>query len=64
MGQFLNFSRIQEIQDLWEPCIEITKYFNYKPRFNGVYSRDNLPGIKKDRAYAINLNEKLSKGTH
>ena len=22
--------------------IEITNYFNYKPRFNGVFSRDNL----------------------
>ena len=26
--------------------IQITKYFNYKPRFNGVYSRDSLPRIK------------------
>ena len=26
--------------------IEITKYFNYKPKFNGVFSRDNLPRIK------------------
>ena len=25
---------------------EITKYFNYEPKFNGVYSRDNLPRIK------------------
>ena len=26
--------------------IEITNYFNYEPRFNGVYSRNNLPRIK------------------
>ena len=29
--------------------IEITKYFNYEPRFNGVFSRDDLPRTK-DRA--------------
>ena len=29
--------------------IEITKYFNYEPRFNGVFSSDNLPRTK-DRA--------------
>ena len=27
-----------------------------KPKFNGVYSRNNLPKIK-DRAYVINLDE-------
>ena len=43
--------------------IEITKDFNYEPRFNGVYSRDNLPKIKGD-VYVINLNDKQSKGTH
>ena len=26
--------------------IEITEYFNYKPRFNGVFSRNNLPRIR------------------
>ena len=26
--------------------IQITKYFNYEPRFNGIYSRDSLPRIK------------------
>ena len=26
--------------------IEITKYFNYEPRFNYVFSRDHLPKIK------------------
>ena len=32
-------------------------------RFNGVYSRDNLPKIK-DGAYAINLDEYSDIGTH
>ena len=26
--------------------IKIIKYFNYRPRFNGISSRDNLPRIK------------------
>ena len=42
--------------------IEITKYFNYEPRFNGVVSRDNLPRIKNG-AFVIDLDEKQSKGT-
>ena len=33
--------------------IKITKYFNYEPRFNVVFSRDNLPKIK-DGEYFIN----------
>ena len=41
---------------------EIQKYQN-KPRFNGVYSRDNLPKIK-DGAYIINLDEYSDIGTH
>ena len=43
--------------------IKITKHFNYKPRFNGVFSRDNLPRIK-DGAYVINLDDKQNKETH
>ena len=43
--------------------IEITKYFNYKPKRNGVFSRENLPKIK-DGAYVISLDGKQSKGTH
>ena len=35
---------------------EIHKYYKNEPRFNGVYSRDNLPRIK-DGAYVINLDE-------
>ena len=43
--------------------INITDYFNYKPRLNGVFSKNNLPRIK-DGAYVINLDGKKSKGTH
>ena len=42
---------------------EIQKYYQNKPRFNGVYSRDNLPKIK-DGAYVINLDEYSDIGTH
>ena len=38
------------------------KYQN-EPRFNGFYSRDNLPKIK-DGAYVINLDEYSDIGTH
>ena len=31
------------------------KYYQNQPRFNGVYSRDNLPNKIKDGAYIINL---------
>ena len=41
---------------------EIQKYEN-EQRFNGVYSRDNLPKIK-DGAYVINLDEYSDIGTH
>ena len=42
---------------------EIIKYEN-KSRFNGVYSRDNLPNKIKDGAYVINLDEYSDIGTH
>ena len=42
---------------------EIQKYYQNEPRFNGVYSRDNLPKIK-DGAYVINLDEWSDIGTH
>ena len=37
---------------------EIQKYYQNESRFNGVYSRDNLPKIKNG-AYVINLDEYL-----
>ena len=42
---------------------EIQKYYKNEPRFNGVYSRDNLPKIKNE-VYVINLDEYVDIGTH
>ena len=36
---------------------EIMKYYEDESRFNGVYSRDNLPNKIEDGAYVINLDE-------
>ena len=35
---------------------EIEKYYQNEPKFNGVYSRNDLPKIK-DVAYVIDLDE-------
>ena len=43
---------------------EIKEYYENEPRFNGVYSRDNLPKTIKNKAYIINLNEYTDAGTH
>ena len=43
--------------------IEISKYYSNEPKFNGVYSRDNLPKITKKGAYVINLDEYENAGT-
>ena len=40
------------------------RYYQNKPRFNGVYSRNNLPKTIKDGAYVINLDEYADVGTH
>ena len=42
---------------------EKQKYYQNEPRFNGVYSRDNLSKIK-DGAYIIDLDEYSDTGTH
>ena len=42
---------------------EIQKYYQNEPRFNAVYSRDNLTKIKYG-AYIINLDEYSNIGTH
>ena len=44
--------------------MEISEYYSNEPRFNGVYSRDNLPKITKKGAYVINLDEYENTGTH
>ena len=43
---------------------EIMDYFKNEPRFNGVYSRNNLPKTIKKGAYVINLNEYKNTSTH
>ena len=43
---------------------EIKAYYQNEPRFNGVYSRDNLSDKIKDGAYIINLDEYSDIGTH
>ena len=48
---------------------EIQKYYKNEPRFNGVFSRNNLPEYNsiekiKDKAYIINLDEYANVGTH
>ena len=45
--------------------LEIQKYYQNEPRFNGVFSRDNLPNNNiKNGAYVINLDEYHDIGTH
>ena len=43
---------------------EIQKYYENEPKFNGVFSRDNLQKKIKNRAYVINLDEYADTGTH
>ena len=42
---------------------EIQKFYKNESRFNGVFSRNNLPK-KKDGTYIINLDEYEDLGTH
>ena len=43
---------------------EIQEFYQNEPRFNGVYSRDNLQNKIKDGAYVINLDEHTDIVTH
>ena len=43
---------------------EIQNYCKNEPRFNGIYSRDNLTKTIKNRAYVINVNEYVDIGKH
>ena len=43
---------------------EIQKYCQNEAKFNGAFSRDNLPYKIKDGAYIINLDEYSDIGTH
>ena len=39
-------------------------YYQHEARFNGVFSRDNIPDKIKNGAYIINLDEYYDIGTH
>ena len=43
--------------------LKIRKYYPNEPKFNGVYSRNNLRRVKVE-TYVINLDGYKSKGTH
>ena len=43
---------------------EISEYYKNEPKFNGVYSRNNLSKTIKKGAYVINLDEYENIGTH
>ena len=43
---------------------EIQECYKNEPRFNGVFSRDNLPNSIKNGAYVINLDEYRDIGTY
>ena len=43
---------------------EIQKYYENEPKFNEVFSKDNMPKKIKDGAYVINLDECADVGTH
>ena len=43
---------------------EIQEYYQNEPRFNGVFSRDNLPNTIKNGDYVINLDEYRDIRTH
>ena len=42
---------------------ETRRYYQNEPKFNSVYSRNNLPKIK-DEVYLMNLDELKSIGNH
>ena len=44
--------------------IQISEYYKNEPRFNGVYSRNNLLNKIKKGAYVIHLDEYENTGTH
>ena len=43
---------------------QMRRYYQNEPRFNGVYSRDNLVNKIKDGAYVIKLYEYVDVRTH
>ena len=64
-----------DLKDLWSKReflmsahpltnFEIQKYYQNQPRFNRVFSRDNLPNKIKNWVYVINLDKYADIGTH
>ena len=43
---------------------ELQRFYQNESRFNGVFSRDNLPKTIKNGTYVINLEEYADVGTH
>ena len=43
---------------------EIQKYYDNEPKFNGVFSRDNMHKKIKDGGYVINLDDYADLHTH
>ena len=43
---------------------EVKAHYQNEPRFNGVYSKENLPVKTKDGAYVVTLDEYSDIGTH
>ena len=53
------FNKASSFNKLWN-----TKYYENEPRFNGLFSRDNLLKKIKDGVYVINLDEHKDTDTH
>ena len=51
-------------QSLENEDFKIQRYYQNELRFNGAYSRDNLPNKREDEAYVINIQEYADIGTH
>ena len=43
---------------------EMQKYYENELKFNGIFSRNNLPKKIKDGPYVINVDEYADVGTH
>ena len=56
--QFRSFNTVSPLTNF-----EIQKFYQNKPKYNGVYSKNNLLKIK-DGVYVINLNEHKSIESH
>ena len=52
------FNTASPFNEFWN-----TNYYQNEPKFNDVFSRDNIPKIK-DGTYIINLDEYSDTGTH